>query len=246
MEPETKIKADMRLLIVGNPEQLNSLRDVSYSTFREFLEQNIIIAGYGEVGESAYKKISSTSSETTLIDIRQKEKVDVIGDILDPDILIKAGIEDASAILITVEDDTAAVFATLIARDLNPDIRIVVRVNEKENIQKLYRAGADYVQSLATVSGRMLASTVVEEDVLVYDKQINIVRMPPSKLKRKTLAEADVRAKTGCTVVAIHRGENIITEFDPNTFRFEEKDKIVLVGTDDNIKQFERLFTDLN
>ena len=60
-------------------------------------------------------------------------------------------------------------------------------VNDDANVEKLYRAGADYVQSLATVSGRMLTSTVFEdEEVLAYDKRINVVRLPAGSLAGST------------------------------------------------------------
>jgi Trk K+ transport system NAD-binding subunit len=118
-----------------------------------------------------------------------------------------------------------------------------IRTGEEENIQKLYRAGADYAHSLATVSGRMMASTVLEDaEVLAYDKQIRIVRLPVPALAGETLVEADVRTETGCTVVAIHRGERTITDFDPAEFRFEPGDEVTVAGTDDGITAFEGVF----
>lgn len=153
-----------------------------------------------------------------------------------------AGLRDRFGVNV-IGDDTAAILSTLIARDLNPDARIIVRANEEENIQKLYRAGADYVHSLATVSGRMMASTVLEDaEVLAYDKQIRIARLPAPGLAGETLAEAAVRGETGCTVVAIHRGEETITDFDPAAFQFDPGDGVTVAGTDDSITAFEGEF----
>jgi Trk K+ transport system NAD-binding subunit len=144
-----------------------------------------------------------------------------------------------------VADDTAATLTTLIARELNPEIPIIVRANEEENIQRLYRAGADYVQSLATTGGRMLISTVFEdEEVLSYSKQIRVVRLPADGLSGMTLADADVRAKTGSTIVAVLRDGETLTEFDPETFEFEAGDEVVLAGTDKSTTEFDRQFGD--
>jgi Trk K+ transport system NAD-binding subunit len=122
-------------------------------------------------------------------------------------------------------------------------VRIVVRANEEANVQKLYRAGADYVQSLVTTSGRMLTSTVFEDgDVLSYSKQISVVRHPADALVGTTIADADVRAKTGSTVVAIRRDGEPITDFDPTTFEFREDDEVIVAGTDESTTEFERRF----
>jgi Trk K+ transport system NAD-binding subunit len=178
-----------------------------------------------------------------VIDLEPGDDVDVTGDVRDPAVLAEAGIEDASTLLLTVADDTTAIFTTLIARELNPDIRIVVRANDDDDVQKLYRAGADYVQSLATVSGRMLASTAFEdEEVLVYDKQIRVVRLPAGDLVGTTLVDAAVRTVTGCTVVAVVRDGERITEFDPATLTFRADDQVVIAGTDEAVTQFERPF----
>ena len=157
--------------------------------------------------------------------------------------LSAAGVETATSLVVSVGDDTTAIFATLIARDLNPDLQIVVRADEDKDTRKLYRAGADYVQSLATVSGRMLASTVFEDEtVLAYDRRVNVVRVPAAGLAGVTLAEAAVRTVTGCTVVAVVRDGEMVTEFDPATLTFEADDEVVVAGTDDAVTRFERRY----
>ncbi|MEF8783492.1 MAG: NAD-binding protein [Haloarculaceae archaeon] len=243
VDPDTELRAGTRLLVAGDPDHLEALRDATESKVQQFSPQQVILAGHGDSGQAAYDALAPTHSELTLVDIENKEPVDVVGDARDPEVLERAGIGDATALLLMIGDDTAAILSTLIARDLNPDVRIVVRANEEENIQKLYRAGADYARSLATVSGRMMASTVLEdEEALAYDKQIRIVKLPVPGLVGGTLVEADVRAETGCTVVAIHRGEETITDFDPAAYQFEPGDEVTVAGTDDGITAFEGVF----
>jgi len=78
-----------------------------------------------------------------------------------------------------------------VIRDLNPEIELIARAEETENVQKMYRAGADYVLSLATVSGRMLASTILEdEEVISLDKQVEVVRTRAPGLVGRTLVNA--------------------------------------------------------
>jgi len=109
-------------------------------------------------------------------------------------------------ILPTPPDDTLAVFATLVVRELSGDVQIIARANETGNARKLYRAGADYVLALSTVSGRMLASTILNEDVISFDQWVEVVRVPAGRLAGQSLEDADVRARTSCTVIAVERG----------------------------------------
>jgi Trk K+ transport system NAD-binding subunit len=179
----------------------------------------------------------------TVLDSDEQSGVDVVGDARAPDVLHDAGLDEAAALLLMVGDDTAATLSTLIARELNPEIRIIVRANHEANVNKLYRAGADYVQSLVTTSGRMLVSTVFEdEDVLSYSKQISVVRLPADGLVGTTLADADVRDTTGSTVIAVLRAGEPVTDFDPAAFEFQAGDEVIVAGTDDSTTEFERRF----
>lgn len=243
IEPTTVLDSETRILVAGAPEQLKALRDATTATVSEFEPQDVLLAGYGDTGAAAYDALAGTASSVTVLDIEDKAGVDVVGDARDPDALAEAGIEDATVCLLTVEDDTTAIFATLIAGELNPDVEIFVRANEEVDVRKLYRAGADYVQSLATVSGRMLASTVFEdEDLLAYVEQVTIVRLSAPGLSGSTLVEADVRAETGCSVVAVVRDGETVTDFDPARFEFRRGDEVVIAGTEDDVERFERRF----
>ncbi|MEF8825888.1 MAG: NAD-binding protein, partial [Halapricum sp.] len=244
LDPSARLEAGTRLLVAGKPDQLSAIRDAIDVTITEFTPQEILLVGYGDTGKAVADELATTSSTLTTLDVKDKDDVDVVGDARDPETLRAAGIESASVLILAVEDDTTAIFATLIARDLNPDLRIVVRSNEEEDVQKLSRAGADFVQSLATVSGRMLASTVFQdEDRLTDDKQVNIVRLPAPRLAGQTIVDAEVLARTGCTTVAIVREGVTITDFDPTSFELEAGDEVVIAGTDDAITRFRRRFS---
>lgn len=243
VDPEARLEAGTRLLVAGSASRLAEVREATAATVSAVSGQEIIIAGHGETGGAAYEALAGTYAELTVLDIEDTEHVDVVGDARDPDALRAAGIEDASVLVLTVQADTTAVFATLIARDLNADTHIVVRANEEDDVRKLYRAGADYVQSLATVSGRMLASRVLEdEDLLAYDTQVSVVRTSAPGLAGRTLADADVRSETGCSVVAIVRDGETITEFDPAATTPDPDDDVVVAGTDEDLSRFERRF----
>ncbi|MFT4881180.1 MAG: Trk K+ transport system NAD-binding subunit [Salinirussus sp.] len=243
VDPDTDLAAGTRLLAAGDPDRLAALREATASTVRALSPQRVVLAGHGDSGQAAHEALTETNAEVTVLDSEDKPGVDVVGDARDPDVLSEAGVEDASALLLMVADDTAATLSTLVAKELNPDVQVVVRANEQANIQKLYRAGADYVQSLATTSGRMLVSTVFEdEDVLSYSRRIRVVRLPATGLVGTTVVDAEVRSRTGSTVIAVHRAGETVTDFDPATFEFQDGDEAIVAGTDDSTAAFDRLF----
>jgi Trk K+ transport system NAD-binding subunit len=240
---DERLAARTRLLVAGESARIEALGAATASTVRRFGPQRIVVAGYGDSGHAAAAALAETGAELTVLDAAEAPDVDVVGDARDPETLDAAGIGTASALIVTVGDDTTAIFVTLIARELNSDLHIVVRANEEDDVQKLYRAGGDYVQSLATISGRMLASTVFEdEEVLAYDKQINVVRLPAGSLVGSTIADERVRTETGCTVVAVVREGETITDIDPEAFTIETGDEVIIAGTDEATTQFERTF----
>ncbi|MDX1592234.1 MAG: NAD-binding protein, partial [Balneolaceae bacterium] len=241
--PDLTLTSKTRLLVAGDHEELDELTQKAESKVRHFRRSKVLVLGYGLSGKAAVKMLNSKSVDVTVVDIEEKEGVDVVGDIRKSDTLEEAGITDASAIIITIQDDTTALFATLLARKLNESARIIVRANETDDVKKLYQAGADYVQSLTTVSGRMLASCIFDDETsLAAEKQIDLVQLPAGRLAGATLAQKDVRSETGCTVLAVVRNGDKITDIPPESFTFEEGDEIIVAGTDENIHQFEKQF----
>ncbi len=151
-----------------------------------------------------------------------------------------AGIETANALIVTVTDDTEAIFITLLARDLNPDLEIVVRANEAENRSKLVAAGADYVLPIATVSARMLAGTIMGEEIISYETQIEIVRTAAPNFAGKTVGAAEVGERTGCTILAVERDGETHSEIDAD-FELRRDDALVVAGTDAGVERFRAL-----
>lgn len=236
-DPDTYLDEDTILLVAGSTAQLERLKELTLSEERRVTGDEVVVAGYGEVGATVVETLSNDAVEATVVDREERPAVDVVGDVRDRSTLRAAGIGDASAAILALGDDTETVFATLVLRELDPSIQIVARANEAENVGKIYRAGADYVLALETISGRMLASTILDEDVMSFDRQVGIVRTAAPALAGRTLREADVRSKTGSTVIAVERNGEVLTDLEPG-FRVEHDDALVVAGTDEAINRF--------
>lgn len=238
--PQERIDAQTILVAAGREDQLEALKGLTLSERRQRREGHVIVGGYGMVGSRVAETLHEAGVETTVVDIRDDEGVDVVGNVTDEAVLEEAGIEDASTVILAISDDTEEVFGTLVARDLAPDVEIIARADATGSVRKLYLAGADYVLAVATVAGRMLASTVLEEEVISFDQAVELVRVDCGSLAGRSLAGADIRARTGCTVVAVERNGEAITDLGPE-FVIEERDMLVVAGTDADVNRFATL-----
>ncbi|RLM59375.1 TrkA family potassium uptake protein [Halobellus sp. Atlit-31R] len=240
-DPDTVLDGRTTLLVTGREEQLSQLRALARSEARRHRRGRVVVAGHGEVGSTAAAVLTESNVPHVVVDRQDGEGVDVVGDVTDPDVLQRAGVGDAESVLIALDDDTTAIFATLVAERLAPDAEIIVRANDAASVQKLYRAGAEYVLALSTVSGRMLASNLTDEEVIAPQSQVEVVRVDAPGLAGLSLAEADVRARTGSTVLAVERGDELRTDVGPE-FTVERDDSVVVAGTDDAVNRFNERF----
>lgn len=238
--PEALVDEQTILLVAGREEQLERLKEMTLSERRGRPTGNVVIAGYGEVGQTVAETLEAAGFARTVVDIEPMDGVDVVGDVTDTETLQAAGIDEAGTVIIALHDDTHTVFATLVVREVAPDVEILTRADATGSVSKLYRAGADYVLALATVSGRMLASTILGEDVLTFDQQVEVVEYDAGDLAGRTIDDADVRARTDCTIIAVRREGDLHTDVEPG-FRIQADDRLVVTGTNEGIKQFTEL-----
>ncbi|QLD90059.1 TrkA family potassium uptake protein [Natronomonas salina] len=236
--PDRTLESGTVLLVTGDESQLERCKELTVGDLRRFRTGETVVVGYGEVGRTVAARLDRAGLSYTVLDRREKDGVDVVGEATDPDVLAEAGVEDAESVILALPDDTQTEFATLVVRDLTDDAEIIARAEEVGAVRKTYRAGADYVLSLATVSGRMVASEVLQDEAIVsMDTHVEVVRTAAPGLVGETLAGARVRERTGCTVVAVERDGEVLSELSPE-FRVRESDELVVAGTDEGTNRF--------
>ena len=233
--PDTVIDEHTTLLVAGREAELREIESRTSASQPE--SATVIVAGHGEVGSTVRERLEHSDAECTVLDIEDGEGVDVVGNATDEDVLREAGIETATAYVVAIASDAEAILSVLIARELAPDLDVVVRVNDAANEAKARRAGADYVLSLPDISGRLLALDVLREEILSYDRQLKVVRFESASLDGKAIAETPL-PESDCVLVAVERSGEILTDVDPE-FVFEEGDSLLLAGDDEAIDEFE-------
>jgi Trk K+ transport system NAD-binding subunit len=239
--PDARIDGQTILVASGPEESLERLKGLTLSQARGLGTRGsrVVLAGFDEVGTTVLEDLDE-HVPTTVVDLRDTDGVDVVGDVTKPETLREADTENAGTVILTVSSDVTAVFATLVIRELYPDMEIIARADATESVRKLYQAGADYVLAVATVAGRMLASTILEEDIISFDQQVELVRIDCGDLAGQSLGEADVRARTGVTVIAVERDSAFLSDIGPE-FVVEPGDSLIVAGTDEDVNRFNRL-----
>ena len=155
----------------------------------------------------------------------------VVGDAAELAVLQRAGMMDTGTVVISTHDDDTNIYLTIYCRKLRPNVRIVSRATLERNVATLHRAGADFVMSYASMGANAILTLLDRSDVLMVAEGLNIFRVPtPPELAGRTMAEADIRRKTGSTVVAWQVGETLTLTPEPHA-PIPRDAELILIGT---------------
>jgi voltage-gated potassium channel len=163
-----------------------------------------------------------------------------------------AGIERASTIILAMANDSDNVFASLSAKEVNPEIKIHARGETEAGIRRLRLAGASQVISPYQIGGMRIANAILRPSVVDFltltapgsEGEMDleeIVVKEASALNGLTLRELPGR-NIRVSVVAIKRGESPIQLNPGPDHRIFSGDRVVIVGDRDNLQRLEELF----
>ncbi len=221
------------------------------------LKNHYIVCGYGRIGRVLCKLIKEETRDVVVIEqdeklipILEKDKTHYLhGDASDEDLLIKAGIKEASFIVTALATDIANVFLVLTARQLNPDIYIMARASSPDVRSKLMVAGANMVESPydtgAVSMGLKLLRPSVSNflDVALSRKreaiQIEELFVPQSsKYTNVLLKDSGIRQDFNLIIISIKKtsGEML---FNPHfETLIEPKDTVIVMGKSHDLREF--------
>jgi voltage-gated potassium channel len=189
------------------------------------LKSHYIICGIGLVGSNVAHELSATGRTCVIVDsdieiIRRylgthPGQLYVLGDATNNDVLLAAGVMQASGVFAVAHDDSLNLVISLSAKQLNSKLRVVARCHDLKNAEKTRRAGADEVVSPDYTGGLRIVSAMVRPNVVSFlddmHKSEGSVRMEeiivPAGLSDKPLSVL-YHGNIDCLVLAIHAGVN--------------------------------------
>ena len=131
----------------------------------DLLDGHVLVLGYGDLTEPILEELTDrggvdfaviTTDEAAARRLSERDVPVLTADPSDVEPLQRTHIEDARAVVVATDDDARDALAILTARQLNPGVRIVAAATQRENVNKLRRAGADQVISPSTLGGHIL------------------------------------------------------------------------------------------
>lgn len=124
------------------------------------LEKHIILAGEGSIAANTARELANRKLTFVRIMIRGDnvpQEADIVGDPTDEAVQLKAGIKKAALVIAAGDNDGDNAFITLLAKDLNPEVRVLAVANAINAIGRLKLARADLVFAPTAVGSRLLA-----------------------------------------------------------------------------------------
>lgn len=128
------------------------------------LKGHFVVIGLGRLGREVAAELTHRGQQVVAIDLSPSVPEDegnlalrLEGDGSSDEMLREAALERAAGVAAATGSDAVNIFITLSARQMNPDVHIVTRVDEEASVEKARRAGANAVINPYGISGARMA-----------------------------------------------------------------------------------------
>ncbi|MFY9716434.1 MAG: NAD-binding protein [Thermoplasmata archaeon] len=231
---------------------------------------HIVVLGYSPVGQSAVRELLEQEQRIAVVTERVDEVANVrtlaredrlyvtYGPPADREILARANVPSAHAVIVCTADDATNMIAALNVRAIAPGVRVVVSVARPELRETLRFAGVTYVASPADMGGRLCASAAFEPDVATALEDLSegsarsdiqeYLLSPTTPISSQSFGAAEilVRRATGCILIGYARaeeGDRFTLHVDPEPERpLHPGDALLILGTIANVRRFRDWF----
>ena len=234
--PDTHIEPGAILVVVGAHAKLEVVERMAMPIRRT---GPIIVAGCGAVGHKVIELLHDARESCVVIDRDYAPGVDVVGNVLEHATLDRAGVREASAVILALSDDSESVFATAAVREYAPEVPLIVRVLRSPNTARLYRSGADFAISVGQVAGQILGYHLLDEQVATVENRIKFSRFTAGTLAGSHPWRSEAVERTGAKVIAVERGQDVLVAFDDD-FLVQPDDALVVCGSINSLGRYQR------
>lgn len=179
-----------------------------------------IIGGCGRVGAQLAERLSTEGTEVVIIDANSAafdrlgplfSGDTAVGDITDPDVLKRAGIERCQAFAAITSQDNANLMAVQIAQELFAVPRTVARLFNPEREESYQKMGVHYVSGTRLVAKAILNEMQPEafpQHVSMEDADIDIIEMAVAR-EGHGITVAELERDGKMRVAAVRRRQRV-------------------------------------
>jgi voltage-gated potassium channel len=213
-------------------------------------KDHFIVVGFGRLGREVAQDLHHAGHSVVIIenDPKHGEEARKFGIVLHADgssdaALIQARIQHARGIAVATPHSPTNVFVTLSARQLNPKLYIITRIDEADAESKALRAGADAVLSPFASSGSRMAHKLLHphaadllDRILTRDfEDLSVMDVPIGDAMAGSVHALRVRERFGIVVLAVRRPDG---ELQSVPLELRAGDLAVVAGDPHRIEQF--------
>jgi voltage-gated potassium channel len=224
------------------------------------LKNHLIVCGFGRMGHLVCEQFAAAGLSFVLVEqqtallegFRIPHGIPLHGDATSEDVLRRAGIERARALVTVAASDADNLYITMTARLLNDKLLIVARAEDEAAEKKLKRAGANRVVSPYAIGGQRVAQAVLRPAVMDFielatksehlELQIEETEVATgSGLAGQSLKDSAVRQDLGIIIVAIKKpGGRMVFNPEPASI-LEPGDLLITLGHRQQLDRLEKL-----
>lgn len=239
---DVSIDRSTTIFLLGRTNSINRLFEGELKCpLRE--EKLAVISGYGDLGRVVERELEKAGVQPLVIDPNIDEITGIKGDAQEESVLKAAHIDKAEACITAADDDDVNIFTTLIARNLNPGLHILSRANKASSVEKLYRAGADYVALLPTLGGQIIAAIVLRDIVSVLlDLPKNRKVIMKHVTEELAISVGECERATGARIIGIEGPNHTLIGPSPET-NIDNGDSVIAFGDFTSLKKLIKILS---
>jgi voltage-gated potassium channel len=249
--------------VEGKLGQLLSLQSVRRRAKK--MDNHYIICGAGKTGVHVIREMIENEKDYIVIENSdeiiselRKDFDDILvvhGDATSDETLEQVNLSRAKGLVATLANDKDNLFLCITARMMNPEIEIVSKAIEFQIVNKLKKAGADYVVCPNFIGGMRIASEILRPNVVNFlDKMLrgkdHSMRVGEvsvgleSAFIDKTLADVKVYDMCAVNVIAYRKADQDDFIYNPPPeVTIEIGDTLLFIGSPDQQIKMEKIFS---
>ncbi len=246
--PDTRLEDSSVPVVMGTSEKMEALN--AYLVIYNTNFNPVLVIGGGKVGCASIRTLKSRGVSVHLIerDEAMRGRLEgvadrlFIGDAADRGLIMSAGLEETPTVLLTTNDDPMNIYLAVYCRRLNPGLRIVSRITHERNIEAIHRAGADFALSYASLGAGAVLSLLQGRESVILGEGFDLFYVPlPEVLKGRTLAQSEIRLRSGLNVLAVRSSDGRVTAATASTV-LEPGSELVMLGSEAQLRAFTAAF----
>jgi len=219
------------------------VEDFRMARLQRNLEGHIVLCGFGHSGMIAAKETVAKGhpvDRIVAIDLAQDRVraaadagfVGLLGDATSEELLTKACVEKAKAVIVNTRRDDTNILVILTVRHLSKNSKVIASIRDEENIKLARLSGADLVVTPTRVGGYLLADAVETQYATPF--LCDLMSAGGHMVMDERIARADDIGKTMAevadgVVVHVHSGDDEVPFIERERYRIQSGDKLLLI-----------------